>query len=122
MKQEYLRNYETYLRLALKAQSQCRATLETLANVKNPRPIAFVQQANITNGPQQVNNGIPPTVTLGTDARAGKNESEPNKLLEKQHAERMDTRTQRTSGAPDSGLETVGSIHRTENSKRQADC
>jgi hypothetical protein len=36
----------TYLRLGLKAQSQCRATLETLAAIKNPRPVAFVQQAN----------------------------------------------------------------------------
>ncbi len=49
------------LRLALKAQAQCRATLETLAEVKNPRPV-FVkaQQANIAGGHQQVNNGAPP--------------------------------------------------------------
>ena len=45
-----------YLRLALKAQSQCRATLATLAAVKNPQPVAFVRQANIAHGPQQVNN------------------------------------------------------------------
>lgn len=54
---EYLSASETYLRLALKAQSQCRATLETLAEIKNPHPVAFVQQANIAHGPQQVNNG-----------------------------------------------------------------
>ena len=48
---------DTYLRLALRAQGQCRATLETLANIKNPRPVAFVKQANIANGPQQINNG-----------------------------------------------------------------
>lgn len=28
---------ETYLRLALKAQSQCRTTIEALAFIKNPR-------------------------------------------------------------------------------------
>lgn len=54
---EYMPQLETYLRLALKAQGQCRATLETLATIKNPAPVAFVRQANIANGPQQVNNG-----------------------------------------------------------------
>lgn len=53
---EYISAAETYLRLALKAQSQCRATLETLAAIKNPQPVAFVRQANISHGPQQVNN------------------------------------------------------------------
>src|ERR1017187_7567322 len=58
----YLEAADRYMRLALKAQSQCRATIETLAEIKNPRPVAFVNQANIANGPQQVNNcpdGIP---------------------------------------------------------------
>jgi hypothetical protein len=54
---EYMEAAERYMRLALKAQSQCRATIETLAEIKNPKPVAFVQQANIANGPQQVNNG-----------------------------------------------------------------
>lgn len=34
-----------------KAQSQCRATLETLAAIKNP-PVIYAKQANISNGPQ----------------------------------------------------------------------
>ena len=42
---EHLPAAETYMRLALKAQSQCRATLETLANIKNP-PTVFARQAN----------------------------------------------------------------------------
>src|SRR5262249_17491197 len=42
---EYMNAAETYLRLALKAQGQCRATLETLAMIKNPQPVAFVRQA-----------------------------------------------------------------------------
>ncbi|MFN7902091.1 MAG: hypothetical protein ACK5O1_04570 [Holosporales bacterium] len=50
-----LSSMDTYLRLAFKAQAQCRATLQTLADLKNPRPVAFVQQANIA-GMQQVNN------------------------------------------------------------------
>ena len=55
---EYPDATDRYLRLALKAQGQCRATLETLAQIKNP-PIVFARQANVTTGPQQVNNGIP---------------------------------------------------------------
>jgi len=56
---EYINAAEIYLRLALKAQAQCRTTVETLVEMKNPRPVAFVSQANISNGPQQVNNGTP---------------------------------------------------------------
>jgi hypothetical protein len=46
----------TYLRLAFKAQSQCRATIETLAEVKYPKSATFIKQANIAQQ-QQVNNG-----------------------------------------------------------------
>lgn len=70
---EYMDATERYLRLALKAQAQCRATLETLAEMKNPRPVAFVHQANIANGPQQVNNGA--SSTPGTAVVMGGGES-----------------------------------------------
>ena len=43
------------MRLALKAQSQCRTTIETLTILKNPTTI-FARQANIAQGSQQVNN------------------------------------------------------------------
>jgi len=49
--------FEANLRMGLRAQSQCRATLETLAAIKNPTSVSFVRQANIAHGPQQVNNG-----------------------------------------------------------------
>lgn len=75
---------ETYLRLALRAQSQARATLETLAEIKNPRPVYInpgqvnhangSQQVNNATGPQQVNNGIAPPVR--------EKRKPPNKLLE----------------------------------------
>lgn len=76
---------DSYLRLALKAQSQCRATLETLATIKNP-PVLFAKQANIANGPQQVNNGTPVT----GPAPAGKVETISSELMEAQDAERLD--------------------------------
>ena len=78
---QYMGAAETYLRLALKAQSQCRTTLETLAAIKNPIAPTFVKQANIANGPQQVNNGAA-TFPNNTHGRAhGKSEGEPNELL-----------------------------------------
>jgi len=58
----------TYMRLAFKAQSQCRATWETIATIKHPPAVAFVKQANYAAGNQQVNNGTP------EPARARENE------------------------------------------------
>ena len=82
---EYLNATEVYLRLGLKAQAQCRATLQTLAEIKNPQPVAFVRQANIANGPQQVNNGRVPS------ARAGIPADPSNELLGLSHEQRLDT-------------------------------
>jgi hypothetical protein len=56
MAQDQIAAFDANMRMALRAQSQCRATLETLAVIKNP-PIVFARQANVTTGPQQVNNG-----------------------------------------------------------------
>jgi hypothetical protein len=38
-----MEKFDPFLRLALKAQSQCRATWEAIAEVKNPRAVAFVR-------------------------------------------------------------------------------
>jgi len=59
---EYIKAAETYMRLALKAQSQCARTIEVLAAMKNP-PVVFAKQANISHGHQQVNNGTNATNT-----------------------------------------------------------
>lgn len=104
--------FERLMRLALKAQSNCRATAEALALMQNP-PTVFARQANIANGPQQVNNGLP----LEPVARAGKNESRPNKLLEAD-GERMDGEPTRATIGGDTELETVGAIHRASKSDR----
>ena len=106
--QEYLHQYETYMRLALKTQSQCRATLETLAAIKNPPSVAFVRQANIASGPQQVNNGIP------ASSRAREIESAQSKLLEAHYGERLDTGTEGAAIGADPQLATVGKIDRTK--------
>lgn len=103
---EYMDHLDRYLRLALKAQGQCRATLEALAALKNPASVAFVRQANIANGPQQVNNGV-----TANASRAEIIENQPNKLLEHQHGERMDCGTASATGGTDSTLETVGAVN-----------
>ena len=72
-----LKHWEAYLRMALKAQNQCRMTLETLATIKNP-PAVFARQANIAHGPQQVNNAMVPAGE--PRAGAGKTEKPQNKL------------------------------------------
>ena len=108
-KQEYLKQWEAYLRMALKAQNQCRMTLETLANIKNP-PAVYARQANINNGGhQQVNNG---TSSQPADVRAANSAIEQTKLLEASDGERLDTGTTGTASGTDPQLETVGAIHR----------
>ena len=103
---EYLQTSELYLRMALKAQNQCRMTLETLSNIKNP-PVIYAKQANIANGPQQVNNGIMPS-----HAHADENQNPPSKVLEQGDEQRMDTTTQSQTGTSDSALETVAAVNR----------
>jgi hypothetical protein len=100
---EYMGACETYLRLALKAQAQCRATLETLHEMKNPRPVAFVQQANIAHGPQQVNN---------RPVRAGESQTAPNEQSRTDHELLQDARAPQTTVRPHSRLEAVGAFNR----------
>jgi hypothetical protein len=54
--QEYFNQYQANIQLALKTQNQCRNTLQALIQLKQPNQTAFIKQANIANGNQQVNN------------------------------------------------------------------
>ncbi|MEB2319036.1 MAG: hypothetical protein OZ935_10240 [Pseudomonadota bacterium] len=111
---EYLGATETYLRLALKAQTQCRATLETLATIKNP-PTVFARQANIAHGPQQVNNAI---AAPGRAApRADETDSMQTELLGASDGERLDTGKTNTGGRGNPALETVGTINRADDGR-----
>ncbi len=103
---------ESYLRLALKAQSQTRATVEALAAIKNP-PVVFARQANIAHGPQQVNNGPASNSTPAT-ARAGETASAPTELLEdRTHGSpQMDTRAAPATGGAHPQLAPVGALDR----------
>jgi hypothetical protein len=112
---EGLKQFQVNLTLALKAQAQCRATLEALAEIKNPRQVLIAKQANVANGPQQVNNGPAPqsgAVRAGAHAHAGQTTSPQNGLLEAPHGIELDTRAQSAPGGADPHLEAVGAVHR----------
>lgn len=102
---------ESYLRLALKAQAQSRATLDALVAIGNP-PVLFAQQANVAFGPQQVNNAG----SSHASARVGEAQVAPNELLEELHGERLDTRAQGAASGADPNLATLAAVDRTENS------
>lgn len=105
MEQKHMPYLEGFMRLALRAQSQSRATLETLAAIKNP-PVVYARQANVTTGPQQINNG---TVT---PSRTREIKTEQSQLSGGTHELLPDTRAPGNAGGDDSTLEAVGEINR----------
>jgi hypothetical protein len=119
--QEYQKNLESFLRMALKAQNQCRMTLETLATLKNP-PVVFAKQANIHHGgQQQVNNGAGPGQSVnpaparafsGAGAHAANSKPDQPELLEASDGQRLDTRATSKAGRTDPQLAPVGKVHR----------
>ncbi len=109
MNADLISQFEAYLKLALRAQSQCRATLDTLANMKKPSA-DLVTHTNIVGGAQQINIHRP-------DDKPQEKQIPPNELLEnKEHEPDKWLAT----GAPqeavrlDSNVETVGEIDRAE--------
>ena len=98
-----------YLKLALRAQSQSRATWESLSIIKHPPLANFVGQANITSGPQQVNNG---------GGRARGNENVQNKQSEDANELLSHTRAPSLASGDDSPLEAVGAVHGTKVTRR----
>jgi hypothetical protein len=115
--QQYLPQWEAYMRMAMKAQNQCRMTLETLANIKNP-PVVFARQANINNGgQQQVNNGSAAPMP-GQPSHAAETAIEPSKLLEAPNGERMDFGTKGKASRAHPRMATVGALKRTKDRGR----
>ena len=104
----YLPQLDTFTRLAMKAQSQCRSTVEAIAEIKYPRSATFIKQANIAQQ-QQVNNGKEPV-------HARKKDITPtNELLtESAHAALDKGRTGPASSA-NRQLATVEKFHRAKN-------
>ena len=100
---EYVVQLDAYARIALKSQNQCRQTLATLGELKNPKRATFVkQQNNAVN--QQIN-----------QAENQKFPEKPsNELLEELPHERLDTRAPEAASSVNQNLEAVGEVHRTK--------
>ena len=111
--QEHLKPMEAFLRMALKAQSQCRMTLETLAMTKNPPIVLASRQTNIAHGPQQVNNS-PLPAPLGPRKRAKRR----NELMEASDGERLDAAAATMAIEANSELATVGEVDRAAHRRR----
>jgi len=95
---------DMFLRHALKAQAQCRATLETLAAVKNP-PAVYARQANVTTGPQQINNKVVLAAAAGRESHELSANREPPAL----------------AGPGDPPMATVGTIDGAAHRGRQGE-
>jgi hypothetical protein len=108
---EYPDSFERYMRLALKAQGQCRTTLETLAEIKNP-PV-FAKQANIAHGNQQVNTAEQQVVNPPPHA-GGKADSSNELFKELADATGLDAGAQEQTAGANPWLATVDAIHRAK--------
>jgi hypothetical protein len=95
--QDTLPQYEAHMKFALKAQAQARATAEALAEIKNPKSVAFVQQANVGTN-VQVNN---------TGAQRGPSRGESGSEQNEQLIERRGTLPVGWSGLPGVGDEVA---------------
>ncbi|MDE2130760.1 MAG: hypothetical protein KGJ74_13995 [Betaproteobacteria bacterium] len=113
---QYLNAAESYMRLALKAQAQCARTAEVLGNLR-AGPTIFAKQANVTTGPQQVNNGNFESSTHAQEAPKPANE-----LLEDATHEQQQRMVPGAQAAPARGnpaMEAVGTVNRAEDARGQ---
>jgi len=77
--------------------------------------MVIAKQANVTTGPQQVNNGV----AVPGPSRARENEIEQSKLLEAGDGQRLDTAAAGAASGGGQALAPVGAIHRTDDPRRQ---
>jgi hypothetical protein len=118
MNQTTMSHWDAYMRMGLKAQSQCRTTLQALADLKNP-PV-FAKQANIANGPQQVNNGVAPSP--GAPSHARETPIEQSKLLEdtRNGSTYLDLGATPAAAGSHSAVEAVGAVNGAKKLRREA--
>jgi hypothetical protein len=96
---------DIYTRLAMKAQAQCRTTVEAIAEIKYPKSATFIKEANIAQQ-QQVNNGKAP-------AHAREKDITPtNELLTESAHAALDTGRTGAAISLDPQLEAMGKSKR----------
>ena len=116
--QEYQRNFEAVLGLALKAQAQSRSTISALVELKYPKTTVIAKQANVANGPQQVNSGNFETSTRAC-AHAAENQIQEIKELEARDGKWLDARTKGTASGTDPHMAAVGKGDGPQDSRRK---
>ena len=110
---EYMSQVETFSRIALKAQNQCRQTIATLGELKNPKRVNFIrQQNNAVN--QQINQG-----GLKQAQNSKKPDNSANKLLDEVEHERMDIGSSQEAVRGYQKVEALGAVNRAENKDRK---
>jgi hypothetical protein len=105
--QSNINTFKLRMNLALKIQNQCRMTLGTLADVKNPKPYIQNNKAQY----QQVNNGF---YAQYARARTEEKTKTANELLEDNGNDEqwMDTREAQEASGRNQEMETVEEKHR----------
>ena len=96
LSESHMSNIEAFMRLALRAQNQCRVTLETLSSL-NKAPTVFARQANVAAN-QQINYAQ-------------------NQLLGDDDELRQDTRAPGAEKAVNPEMEALGEVDGAENSR-----
>jgi Tfp pilus assembly protein PilE len=112
VRSEYISQLDAFLKVALRAQAQSRATWEAVAAIKNPTVFGYVKQANIAHGPQQVNNTY--------DSSSEGNGNKQNKVMEKKDGEWVDTGASRPAVSDDPAMAAVEEIDRTNHKRRKS--
>lgn len=107
--QNLAEHHYQFLKLALRAQNQSRATLQALGDLRTPRSHVFARQANVAQN-QQINH------THATPADSSKfTPNAQNELLEDDSdGQRLDSRTEGSTGRGDPALEAVATGHGAE--------
>lgn len=115
--QSALASTQVLTQLALRAQSCSRATLQTLVELKNPRQVAFVQQANLANNQQVSNVVVPPS-------RAQATTTAPSKLIVEDLAlngsSSMDTGAAKAASRIDQDVAPLAELNRSSKRGGQA--
>jgi len=117
LRSKEMAHIEAFFRLGLRAQNQCRQTLETLAAIKNP-PVIFAKQANLAQGHMQINNA-PAHGKSETVPNELMTENQPTKAIGEVKHERLDTGAPGTASGANPAMATVGAQHRSTNTRRQ---
>lgn len=117
--QTTLSGTQTLLGLAFKGASEVRKTLVAAREVRTPRTVTFARQANMTTGPQQINNN---GGALQADAaRARDGQSRPVEESGGGHVVHQNAGASSTAGGAYPKLAAVGEVHRADLTRGQGE-